>query len=273
MTGTDQENELDAFISHASEDKGEIVRPLAQELQKKGLRVWFDEFELTVGDSLTESIDKGLTTSRYGIVILSKSFFDKNWPEYELRGLKQRQLNSERNVILPLWYGIDKNDIVNYSPTLADIMAQKINENNITEVSNTLVSIINDRPVDSNDFNITARETKAMLHTLIHDLDEEYGLGPLGHIEAFYGHYEEEVKESISGLESVNKRDSYDEVEMLAGAIESSLGETFGELMMNSPLDYGQARRYLALRALADRMIETTKDQDEYPLVYKKLYE
>ena len=50
----------DVFISHASEDKDDFVRPLADHLQQSGLRVWFDEFTLTVGDSLRQSIDRDL---------------------------------------------------------------------------------------------------------------------------------------------------------------------------------------------------------------------
>jgi hypothetical protein len=69
----------DAFISHATEDKEDIVRPLAQLLKDYGFRIWFDEFELEIGDSLRESIDKGLVNSRYGIVILSPKFLNKNW--------------------------------------------------------------------------------------------------------------------------------------------------------------------------------------------------
>ena len=37
---------FDVFISHASEDKDEIVRPLAHALMQQGLDVWYDEFEL-----------------------------------------------------------------------------------------------------------------------------------------------------------------------------------------------------------------------------------
>ena len=44
--------EYDVFISHASEDKDSVVRPLAQALVAKGLKVWYDEFELKIGDSL-----------------------------------------------------------------------------------------------------------------------------------------------------------------------------------------------------------------------------
>src|SRR5258708_647859 len=58
----------DAFISHASEDKRQVVAPLAKALTKLGFRIWYDEFELRVGDSLRQSIDKGLINSRFGIV-------------------------------------------------------------------------------------------------------------------------------------------------------------------------------------------------------------
>lgn len=76
----------DAFISHATEDKESVVKPLAKQLDRMGYRVWYDEFELTVGDSLRQSIDRGLGTSRYGVVVLSQAFFAKNWPQYELNG-------------------------------------------------------------------------------------------------------------------------------------------------------------------------------------------
>lgn len=49
----------DAFISHASEDKESLARPLAEKLRDLGFSIWYDEFQLKVGDSLRRSIDKG----------------------------------------------------------------------------------------------------------------------------------------------------------------------------------------------------------------------
>lgn len=90
----------DAFISHASEDK-DFVKPLAEALVSLGVDVWYDTFVLTVGDSLRKSIDQGLVSSRLGIVVLSKAFFEKRWPNYELNGLFAREMNG-RKVILPV---------------------------------------------------------------------------------------------------------------------------------------------------------------------------
>lgn len=81
----------DVFISHASEDKDAFVRSLADALRGENIEVWYDEFSLNVGDSLTQAISRGLAQSRYGIVVLSPSFFSKDWTEWELNGLVARQ--------------------------------------------------------------------------------------------------------------------------------------------------------------------------------------
>lgn|GEM_PF-197363 len=111
----------DLFISHASEDKDEIARPLAMKLKDIGLKVWYDEFSLTLGDSLRESIDKGLSESRFGVVIFSKNFFSKDWPKNELNGLFAREKGT--CIILPIWHKINESDIIKYSPILADRVA------------------------------------------------------------------------------------------------------------------------------------------------------
>src|SRR2546425_6532280 len=108
----------DIFVCHASEDKDSFVRPLAEALACLGLHVWYDEFSLKVGDSLSASIDKGLAGSAFGIVVLSPAFIGKPWPEHELRGLVTRDVH-EGNVILPIWHGVTLEDVVRFSPPLA----------------------------------------------------------------------------------------------------------------------------------------------------------
>lgn len=119
----DTETTHDVFICHASEDKQDFVGPLADALVATGLRVWYDEFTLKLGDSLRRSIDRGLVSSRYGIVVLSKAFFAKAWPQYELDGLAQKEVDGEK-VILPIWHGVSRRDVVQYSPSLADRLAE-----------------------------------------------------------------------------------------------------------------------------------------------------
>lgn len=123
------DKKYDVFISHASEDKDVIVRPLAIIFERLSVRVWYDEFSLQLGDSLTTSIDKGLQESRYGVVVLSKAFLSKRWPEYEYRSLMTREIDGER-VILPLWYDVTKEEVKNFSLYLADIKALPVSKAN-----------------------------------------------------------------------------------------------------------------------------------------------
>ena len=58
----DGDREFDLFLSHATENK-DFARPLAEELTARGVKVWYDEMVITVGDSLRESIDRGLALS------------------------------------------------------------------------------------------------------------------------------------------------------------------------------------------------------------------
>lgn len=112
----------DIFISHASEDKEAFVRDLANALSAMELKVWYDEFTLTLGDSLRRSIDQGLANSRFGIVVLSKSFFSKEWPQRELDGLVAKEISSGK-LILPIWHNVSKDDVAAFSPILADRLA------------------------------------------------------------------------------------------------------------------------------------------------------
>jgi hypothetical protein len=133
--------QYDVFVSHASEDKDSFVRPFVQSLQEKGIIVWYDESELRLGDSLRRSIDKGLNTSKYGIVILSEAFFKKEWPQRELDGLFAREVNGEK-VILPLWHKISKNEVMSYSPIIADMLAINTTDFTIDEIAGKIAERI-----------------------------------------------------------------------------------------------------------------------------------
>ncbi len=134
----------DFFISHASEDKDSIARPLALALKDRGYDVWYDEFSLKLGDSLRESIDNGLATSRYGIVILSPDFIKKNWTREELDGLMAIQTATGEKRILPVWHHITSADLLEFSPMLAGKFGIPTNSgfNNVIE---SVIEVINGR--------------------------------------------------------------------------------------------------------------------------------
>lgn len=127
MEDTSPSSRWDAFISYASEDREDVAQPLAEALASLGIRVWFDQTELRIGDSLRERIDDGLARSSFGIVILSPAFFQKHYPTRELNGLAQREIEGER-VILPIWHNVTDAEVRRFSPPLADRVAARWNE-------------------------------------------------------------------------------------------------------------------------------------------------
>ena len=155
------------FISHASEDKEELARPLAYYLMSEGYQVWYDEFELKVGDSLTENIDKGLSECDFAIVILSPNFFSKKWPKRELAGLAAKELITGAKVLLPIWHNISAKEILNYSPPLADKLAVSSSlgiEVVVAAIKNTIKTDLKAK-VTSNEFSYTI--TYKSVHFLI----------------------------------------------------------------------------------------------------------
>lgn len=133
--------DYDIFISHASEDKDDFVRPLAEALSSEGIKVWYDEFTLKVGDSLRRSIDQGLIKSKYGTVVLSSSFFAKNWTQYELDAMVAKEMEGHK-MILPIWHKVSKTEVLNFSPTLADKVALNSSLNSIEEIARQLIEVV-----------------------------------------------------------------------------------------------------------------------------------
>ncbi len=139
--------EYDIFISYASEDKDDVVAPLADALRTGGLSVWFDDFELGIGDSLRQRIDKGIASSRFAIVVLSKAFFNKGWPNYELDGLVTKAVDGDQ-VILPVWHDITKDEVVSYSPSLADKIARNTTTQTVEEIADEIIEVVLGEPVE-----------------------------------------------------------------------------------------------------------------------------
>lgn len=120
ISGTSEE-EYDVFVSHATEDKESFVDEFVCELKKQGLKVWYDTDVLLWGDSMRTKIDKGLSKSRYGVVVLSPHYIaeHKYWTKAELNGLFQVETVNGKT-ILPIWHNLTKKQVVEYSPIIAD---------------------------------------------------------------------------------------------------------------------------------------------------------
>jgi TIR domain len=144
---TKKAQKWDIFVSHASPDKP-YVRQLVVELRKADIAVWFDEDSIAWGESLRPAINKGLINSSYAIVVLSKPFLaERKWTEHELNGLFARE-KVGRFIILPIWHGIEHEDLVNYDPALADRLAKVSATDGIPDIVRSALQALGRAPVD-----------------------------------------------------------------------------------------------------------------------------
>lgn len=116
--------EYDVFLSHAWEDKESFVDEFVKELEKLGIRVWYDKDKIKWGDSMRARIDDGLKKSRFGIAVISPDYIadGKYWTKTELDGLFQLE-SINGKMILPIWHNITKKQVMEYSPIVAGKLA------------------------------------------------------------------------------------------------------------------------------------------------------
>jgi hypothetical protein len=133
----------DVFISHASEDKSGFVQPLADEMTKRGISKWYDKEQAVSmwGRSLREELDSGIRLSRFSLVVFSKNYFRKYWTKRELDGILLKE-QIDNGQILPIWYEIDADDMYQFSPMLAGMMAFSTDVYTITEICDAIESKI-----------------------------------------------------------------------------------------------------------------------------------
>lgn len=94
----------DIFISYSSNDRVKVSK-LAQELQLKGMKVWFDDEQIIPGDDLIEKIKNGISSSKFYIICLSPSFDKKpptSWVKKEFKMAMLKENQEERKSIIPV---------------------------------------------------------------------------------------------------------------------------------------------------------------------------
>lgn len=130
-----------SFVSHSSVDKP-YVEPLVKALEAAGISVWFDKIAMEWGDSLRSEIDRGLAACRYGIVVFSKAFLSKRkWTEHELNALFAKE-EPGKKVILPIWHGVTREELIAYSPAFADRLAKNPATDSYQDIVRSLLAML-----------------------------------------------------------------------------------------------------------------------------------
>ncbi len=144
------ENIYDVFLTYTVEDKDTIAKALTLTLEKQGLTIWHNEFDKRLGSNLRNKINFGISRSRFGIIIFTKTFFARDWKGQELESLiatrpetgAPQEEDNNKQILLPLWHGITKQDVINFSPKLAEKVARSTAIHTVDEIAKEIKGLV-----------------------------------------------------------------------------------------------------------------------------------
>jgi hypothetical protein len=96
-----RKHERVAFISHSSKDKA-FARRLAADLVGNGIKIWIDEQQILVGDSVPEKIAQGLAESDFFLIVVSRNSVESNWVRKELSSALVHEIERRNVHVLPI---------------------------------------------------------------------------------------------------------------------------------------------------------------------------
>lgn len=132
--------QYDIFISHSSLDKDDVAIPLFTALERLGLKVWFDSDQIPLGSGIRRKIEYGIRESRFAVVIMSPDYIKSDWCQKELDAFFVREINGNE-IILPIYHGLEFEDVKQYSPILANRLSLSTDEN-IDFIADSIKSFI-----------------------------------------------------------------------------------------------------------------------------------
>lgn len=97
----------DIMISYAREDFSTVVKPLLFEMDKACISYWLDNEQISPGESITSKVNEGLKKSKYVVVIMSRTFLLKNWPQKELWAALNIEATTGDLKVIPIFVGSD----------------------------------------------------------------------------------------------------------------------------------------------------------------------
>lgn len=96
--------DFDVFISHASEDKETIARPIFEACARRGIKAFLDEAHIGWGESFTAKINTALGAARTVLCVISPTSVTKEWPLAEVNTALSMDVIGQK-VVVPLMVG------------------------------------------------------------------------------------------------------------------------------------------------------------------------
>lgn len=130
----------DIFLCHAWDDRKSAAKTLYDLLESKGVRVWFSEKDVLLGSNLLREIDKGLSKSRVGIVLVTPSFLER----IKREGVAEKELSAllARDLLVPIVYNTTFEELREISPLLGSRSGLDANEDTFEVITDKLAELV-----------------------------------------------------------------------------------------------------------------------------------
>ncbi|WP_036191945.1 toll/interleukin-1 receptor domain-containing protein [Marinobacterium lacunae] len=130
----------DVFLCHAWDDRREAAKMLHDQLESRGVSVWFSEKDVALGAPLLREIDKGLAKSRVGIVLVTPAFLSRIQGE----GIADKELSAllARDLLVPIVHDTTYEALRDVSPLLGSRSGLSTAENSMSEVAEKLAELV-----------------------------------------------------------------------------------------------------------------------------------
>ena len=133
--------EKKAFISHSSKDNKDLERIISY-LNGQNLPVWFDKYSISVGDSITESVQTGIEESDMVIFWVTDNFLASKWCRFEMNAYIKRLIEEEIRIIIMLY---DEIEVKKLPLFLQDIKHIKRGERTVIEVAEEIARVVKEK--------------------------------------------------------------------------------------------------------------------------------
>jgi len=130
----------DVFLCHAWDDRSEAAKELHDQLESRGVKVWFSEKDVQLGTPLLREIDKGLAKSRIGIVLVTPALLRR----LQTEGIAEKELSAllARDQLIPIVHGTTYEALRDVSPLLGSRSGLSTTESPMADVAAKLAELV-----------------------------------------------------------------------------------------------------------------------------------
>lgn len=130
----------DVFLCHAWDDRSEAAKELHDQLESRGVKVWFSEKDVQLGTPLLREIDKGLAKSRIGIVLVTPALLRR----LKAEGIAEKELSAllARDQLIPIVHGTTYEALRDVSPLLGSRSGLSTAESPMAGVAAKLAELV-----------------------------------------------------------------------------------------------------------------------------------